>query len=437
MNLLRTSALNGLAVAIKLGTVLLLNKVLAVFVGPTGYAVIGQFQSVVTMASTFASGAVNVGVTKYTAEYGDDPKRQAVVWRTAATMGLCGAAVFAALLVALRAPLAQWALGDAGLSSVVIWLAASLALLVLNGLMLAILNGRKAVVPYVAANIAGSLVGAASAVLLVTRFGLYGALVAVAINQALACGVTAWLFHKACPLPWRALVGPIDGPTARRLFGYALMSLTTAIVVPASQIAIRDGLASRLGWHDTGLWQAMWKISETHLLLLTSTLSVYFLPRFSEIRDASELRREVARGYRFVLPLVCASALLLYLLREVLIRTLLTPAFLPIAGALGLQLVGDVLKIGSWVMAFTMVSHAQTRVFIVTECAFSAFLAVTTLLLGERFGLVGTAGAYALTYALYWLVMAGIFARLISRLKRDASSPEVQNSPCDTSSMSF
>jgi PST family polysaccharide transporter len=422
MNLLRTSALNGLAVAIKLGTVLLLNKVLAVFVGPTGYAVIGQFQSVVTMASTFASGAVNVGVTKYTAEYGDDPRRQAVVWRTAATMGLCGAAVFAALLVALRAPLAQWALGDAGLSSVVIWLAASLALLVLNGLMLAILNGRKAVVPYAASNIAGSLVGAASAVLLVTRFGLYGALVAVAINQALACGVTAWLFHKACPLPWRALVGRIDGPTARRLFGYALMSLTTAIVVPASQIAIRDGLAARLGWHDTGLWQAMWKISETHLLLLTSTLSVYFLPRFAEIRDASELRREVARGYRFVLPLVCASALLLFLLRDVLIRVLLTPAFLPIAAALGLQLVGDVLKIGSWVMAYTMISHARTRTFIVTEVGFTTLLAITTIVLGGHFGLAGAACAYAITYALYWVAMAVLFNQLVRHIDSTAGA---------------
>jgi PST family polysaccharide transporter len=303
--------------------------------------------------------------------------------------------------------------------------------------MLAILNGRKAVVPYVAANIAGSLVGAASAVLLVTRFGLHGALVAVSINQALACGVTAWLFRRTCRLPWASLVGRIDGPTARRLLGYALMSLTSAIVLPASQIVIRDGLAARLGWHDTGLWQAMSKISETHLLLLTSTLSVYFLPRFSEIRDAHELRREVLRGYRFVLPLVCASALLLYLLREVLIRLLLTPAFLPIASALGLQLIGDVLKIGSWVMAFTMVSHAQTRIFIITECAFSALLAIATLLLGERFGLAGAAGGYALTYGLYWLVMAGVFMRLVERLERDGagSTSSFANRSSDASSV--
>ena len=35
----------------KLGTVLVLNKVLAVWVGPSGYAVIGQFQSVVAMVA--------------------------------------------------------------------------------------------------------------------------------------------------------------------------------------------------------------------------------------------------------------------------------------------------------------------------------------------------------------------------------------------------
>ncbi|MEL6948786.1 MAG: DegT/DnrJ/EryC1/StrS family aminotransferase [Pseudomonadota bacterium] len=70
----------------KMLTLLGLNKILAIYVGPAGYAVLGQFQNAVQMITTLASGAINTGVTKYTAEYGEDAPRQHAVWRTAGTI---------------------------------------------------------------------------------------------------------------------------------------------------------------------------------------------------------------------------------------------------------------------------------------------------------------------------------------------------------------
>ena len=372
------------------------------------------------MVSTFASGGVNTGVTKYTAEYHADPQRQQLVWRTAATISLAGAAVFAVLLVAFRKNLAVRALGDEQLSGVIVWFAASLVLLLLNGLMLAILNGRKAIRAYVIANIIGSLVTATTATLLVLQFGLYGVLVALAISQALACGATAWLFQCDFPMPWRALIGRIDPAVARKLGGFALMGATSALVVPLAQMVIREGLSRKLGWNGAGLWQALWRISETHLMLLTTTLSLYFLPRFSEIRHATELRAEVLKGYRFVVPLVMTSALVLYQLREPLIRTLLTPEFLALTHVLGWQLVGDVLKVCSWVIAYTMLSHARVQLFVVTEIIFAAMFAGATLGGAALDGLRGAAMGYAATYALYGIVMAYFFARLLRELPASA-----------------
>lgn len=417
LNLAGTTVLNGLSVVIKLATVLILNKVLAVFVGPTGYAVIGQFQNLVSMLSTFASGAINIGVTKATAEHAGQRARQEALWQTAFTLGLIGTVLCSAVLILFRGSIARWALGDIQHQDVLLWLAGSLGLMVVNSLLLAILNGLKAVGPFVVANIANSLIGAAVTMALVQEAGLTGALIAVAANQALACGITAWLFQRTVRIRWRHLLGPVNIPVARELGGYALMSLTSAIVIPASQFWIRDGLARQLGWHEAGLWQALWKISETHLLLLTTTLSVYFLPRFAEIRDPALLRTEVWRGYRFVLPLVSLSAALIFILRDWLIRTLLTPEFMPVADALGWQLAGDVLKIGSWVMAFTMVSHARTRTFIVSEITFAALLAISIPWLAGRFGLSGAAFGYALTYAIYWVTMAFIFRNLQQDLR--------------------
>ena len=419
MTLFKTSFFSALAVLVKLATSLYLSKVLAIYVGPAGYGVIGQFQSLVSMVITFASGATNTGVTKYTAEYETDPVRQHAVWATAATIGLLGAIVFGCALILLREPLSRWILDSPAHSDVVIWLALSLGLVVMNGLMLAILTGRKAVRQLVAANIVGSLISAAVATVLVTAQGLWGALVALAVSQAIACGFTAWMFQRVCKVRWRDLIGTIDPAIAKALGGFVLMAATTAVVAPIGQIVIRDQLAVSLGWENAGLWQALLKISETHLLLFTATLSFYLLPRFSEIRLGNELQSEVLSGYLFVVPLVAISGLMIYFFRESLVEILLTEDFLPLTKVLGLQLIGDALKICSWVMSFTMVSHARTRAFVVTEVLFTAIYVLATVVLARYYGLAGTAVAYSVTYLIYWATMYWLFRGLVARLRRE------------------
>ena len=271
MSLVKTSLLNGISVVVKLATSLILNKVLAVQLGPTGYAVIGQFQNLISMVGAIASGAVNTGVTKYTAEYHSDTERRHAVWRTAAMISCAGGLVIACGLFFARVPIARWAFADESLSGVIVWLAAALLAILLNALLLAILSGIKAVRAFVIANILGSLISAAAATLLVTLFGLYGALVALATSQAVACVATLWLFHAQTETSWQAFIGPFDRTVAAKLGGFALMSISSALLVPIGQLIIREGLVEQIGWRDAGLWQALGRISETHLLLLTTT----------------------------------------------------------------------------------------------------------------------------------------------------------------------
>ena len=99
MNLLKTSVLNGVAVLIKTATMFLLNKILAVYVGPAGYAAIGQFQNFIQMITTFAGSAVNTAVVKYTAEYYTDEKKQRIVWQTAGSIVLIFSFIFTFLVL--------------------------------------------------------------------------------------------------------------------------------------------------------------------------------------------------------------------------------------------------------------------------------------------------------------------------------------------------
>lgn len=417
MSLVKTSLLNGIAVVVKVASALVLNKILAVYVGPAGYAVIGQFQNAVSIVVNLAGGVVATGVTKATAQHFDDEAKQHAIWQTAIRFSL-GASVIAAIVLLLMGnSLAQWLLHRADMSSVFVWLALTLPAMAANNLLLAIVNGKKEVGIYVMANIIGSLISMLVVGLLALNFGLYGTLVAFTINPAIVLLATAAIVARRDWFKAKFLWGRMNRPALRELSGFGLMGLTSALTVPISYMLIRDHLATNLGLTAAGYWQASWKISEIYLMLVTTTLSVYYLPRLAEIRTASELKTEIIKVYRFVMPIVVAGAVVIFLLRDFIIRTLFTPEFLPMRELFPWQLAGDVIKIGSWILAYIMLGRAMVKVFVVTEIAFSILFVLLTWLLVGVFGLLGVSMAYAINYCCYWVSMGYLVKNEIRRME--------------------
>ena len=420
MTLIKTSLLNGIAVLVRILTLLGLNKILAVYVGPAGYAVLGQFQNAVQMITTLASGAINTGVTKYTAEYHEEEERQHTVWRTAGTISFAGSLLAAILVLVFQRTLAAWFLKDEELASVFVWFAAALIFFVFNTLFLAILNGKKEIMRYVAANIAGSLFSLVVTSTMAIRFGVYGALVALAVYQSLSFFVTLALVYRA---PWfrlQYLLGSIDTRVAKRLAGYTLMALTSALCVPVSHILIRNHLGETLGWNFAGYWEAMWRLSAAYLMLVTTTLSVYYLPRLSELKKLSEIRQEILQGYKIILPVAAGCAALMYVSRDLIIELLFSAEFAPMAQLFAWQLVGDTFKIGSWILAYLMLGKAMTRLFVVSELTAAALFVFLTVQLVELFGLRGAAMAHAANYLIYWVLMATLIPRALKNSHTDA-----------------
>lgn len=406
MTLIRTSLLNGIAVIVRMLTMLGLNKLLAVYVGPAGYAAVGQFQNAMQIITTFASGAINTGVVKYTAEYSADAAAQRRLWGTAGTIALSGSIISAVVIALLSRSLAEWFLKDPGYGGVFLWFAATLALFVFNALLLAILNGKKEVGLYVVANIVGSILALAITAVLVIAWGLYGALIALAVFQSGAFIVTLSLCLRTSWFKIKYLIGPIDIAEAKSLGKYTLMALTTAACVPLSHILVRNHLGQQLGWTAAGHWEAMWRLSAAYLMLVTTTLSVYYLPRLSELREAREIMAEIFQGYLVVLPVAAISGLCLYIGRDFVISQLFTAAFFPMRDLFAWQMLGDTLKIGSWVLAYVMLGKAMLVSYVVLEVVFSfGFYALTVAFL-PWLGLIGVSAAHAINYFLYWLAVA-------------------------------
>ena len=406
MTLIKTSLLNAIAVGIRMLTLLGINKILAIYVGPAGYAALGQFQNAVQMISTLANGAINTGVTKYTAEYHDNEAEQRKVWRTAGTIALTGSLVLSVLVLIFRERLALGFLGDAQLSTVFVWFAATLVLFVFNTLLLAILNGKKDIPRYVLANIAGSVLALAITALMVVNWGLMGALISLVVYQSLAFFATLFLCLKTPWFRWRELVGRVDWPVVKNLAKYTAMALTTAATVPLSHILIRNHLGQTLGWEAAGYWEAMWRLSGGYLMLVTTTLGVYYLPKLSEIKMGVEIKNEILSGFRLILPIVFLLLFFIYYTRQSLIAVLFSESFAPMEVLFLWQLIGDFIKIASWLFAYTMISKSMTTLFICTEVIFSGSFYLLVIIATKEVGLEGVAVAYAINYLIYFIAIA-------------------------------
>jgi PST family polysaccharide transporter len=410
MTLIRTSLLNAIAVFIKMLTLLGINKVLAIYVGPSGYAALGQFQNAVQMITTFASGAVNTGVTKYTAEYKDDVAAQHRVWRTAGTIALSGSLFFSVLIVIFNETLAIWFLKDAGFGGVFVWFGATLVLFTLNTLMLAILNGKKEIGKYVIANIAGSLFSLLVTALMSMSYGLYGALVALAVYQSLSCFITFFLCFKS---PWFKLsymMGRLDKKTAINLSKFTVMALSSALCVPISHILVRNHLGETFGWQSAGYWEAMWRLSSAYLMLVTTTLSVYYLPKLSELKESKDIKNEILQGYKVIFPVAIACGLIMYFLRDFIISVLFTSDFLPMRDLFGWQMLGDVLKIASWILGYVLAARAYWKIFVFSELFF-AMLFYVLVVVFSSFELESAVIAHAVTYALHFCFMFAVMKK--------------------------
>ncbi|HJE03289.1 MAG TPA: O-antigen translocase [Aliarcobacter thereius] len=410
MTLIKTSVLTGISTVIKLVSAFVINKVIALYIGPSGLAIVGQLQNFTSIITTFSNGAISSGIVKYTAEYQDIEEKKKIFSSSIAISLICSL-IISIFLFTFSGYLSELILKDIQYSSVFIIFGATIFLFALNMVLISILNGQKEIKKYVLVNIAGSIFSLVFTSILIMQLNLIGALYALVLNQSVIFFVTLAFVLKSSWFKLEYFKQGLDKESLSKLSKYSLMAIVSALTVPVSHLIIREYIGENLGWDSAGYWQGIWYISTMYLMLVTTTLGVYYLPRLSEIQDNKELRKEIFSGYKIIMPIVILASLIIFLLKEYVILIAFSKDFMPMMELFAWQLMGDVIKIASWLLAYLMLAKAMTKVFIYTEVLFSALFVGLSILFVDKFGLVGITYAYALNYLLYLIMMIFIFRK--------------------------
>lgn len=414
MSLIKTTILSVLVAGSKVFSALVLNKILALFVGPQGYALVGQLQNIITSTTAIASAGVNTGVVKYTAEYHYSKKAQVDLWRTAGTVGLLGSIFIALLLISFSKSISVFFFLSDSYSYLIKLTAGFTLLYVVNTLLISVVNGLKQTRAFALINITNSLLSLLLTSFFAYYYGLKGALISLAIGQSVVVFFTIFLVRKSNWLKLSNFVGKIDVSIFKKLMWYTLITLTTSLLGPFVQSIVRGFVIRKYDLNLAGYWDAMTRVSNTYLLLITFPLTSYFLPKVSESNDLKSLKTVFMEGIKILVPLTIVCSLGLYILKDYIIVLLFSKKFLPMSGLFGWQVLGDVFRVGCWLFSYYLIAKAQIKAFIIGEIGINVGMLLLTFFWGQ-YSFYYIPIGYCLSNILYFAIMSIYFKKKVFR----------------------
>jgi len=413
LKLIKTTFFTSIITFVRIGSGFVSSKIIAMLTGPAGVAIIGAFSNFISIVLIFANGAINSGVVKYTAEYDGDDIQLKSLFSTSLKISVYCSGIVGLLLIILAPYCSEWLLTSTIYINVIRVLGITIVLYSLNTLLISILNGKGQIKSYTIVNAAGSIIGLIMTVALVYFYKVQGALYSLVLTPSIVFFVTASLIVKTQWFKWDYFKQAFNKTIGKKLSHFSLMALVSAVTVPVAEIVLRNMVIAKVSINSAGYWQGMMKVSDGYLLLITTSLSTYYLPKLSSLKTDEELRKEIYSGYKIIIPAILFGCCAIYFLRFLIIRVLYTSDFLQMESLFIWQLAGDFLKMCAWVLSYLMLAKAMTKAFILTEVIFNVSYVVLGYIFLNLFHLKGVTIAFGVNYLIYLVTMVIIFRKLL------------------------
>jgi len=409
MTLIKTSMLSAVATLIKILSGFIITKVIAVYIGPSGLALIGQLQNFIMLVKTVAGDFLKTAITKYTAEYENDENKKYDLWSSSFKLAFILNLVAFVGLIYFSSDLSYYLFQTVEYTFIFKILAISLPFFVSNTILLSILNGQKQIKQYIFLNIMLSIVSLFIVVILSVLYEVKGALVAYIASQSIVFFIALIYLRKETWLKLKLFLFSVREENIKKLLGFAIITLSAVLASNASMIYIRNYISDTYSMGDAGYWQGVWLLSQVTLSLITTSLATYFLPTLSVLTNKKALNKELTNAIYIVIPIAIVISLSMYFLREYIIIVLYSDQFMPMSQLFLWQMVGNVIKVLGWLFGYVLVAKAMVKYTVTTEILFAVIFIVSSIYFMRLYGLVGVTYAYATSSLLHLIVVSFIY----------------------------
>lgn len=392
-------------------------KLLALYTGSAGVGTLSVLMSLNQALIAVLGLLSGVGLVKYVSEYraaGDLTRVRRLV-ESALTLQLIGALVIVlAGLIGIR-PLVRTVAAGADFP---VWYAAvvllSVPLGLLTSLQLAVLKGYKAMGALGLVNVISAAISVAILVPLVRYWGVGGAVVSLAFDGLILCGVGyVFLRRTIRELGLRLFrMGRPDWPLVRNLLALGAAAQISAIAVSWSALYPRSFLIRAEGVDAVGLYQAGISLVG-YAMVIRSSIATYFFSEISERGSGDRISDTINDTTRVALVLTTPAICILLVFLPQVIRILLTEEFLPVTGIALILLVTVWVSSQGAFMGQALMGQGKIKESVAVELSWCAIFLVLNAIMISRWGLRGAAMAYTGSFLLGFPITMAIAWRTL------------------------
>jgi PST family polysaccharide transporter len=404
MNFIKTSLYSGISTAISLLVRLISNKIVAVYLGTNGIFLLGQLKDFLRLSNVLSGFGIENGIIKYTSQFQESDEELKKILSTSFKIHLIFSLIFSILILFFSNIIAEYLSLDFESKYYFLVLSISVISFSIHTLLMSIINGIKRIKLYVTINVVSVIISAIVMITLVLKYAVIGALYALIINQIITLAVTCILFYLYKPFKISLLFSGFDFNYFKKLSSFSIMAITGPTCLIISTFIVRYYISDEFDTNFAGSWEAMWRISAIYLLFLISTFKFYLIPTFSKLNN-EDLKEEVFKIWKVVIPIIIIITAGVYLLRDIIITVLLSKEFFLINEIIFFHLLGDIIKINCWVLGNILISKADTKAFVFFQIEWSVIFVVLSYFLINAYGFWGVSLAYFITYIIHFSLL--------------------------------
>ncbi|WP_395054096.1 O-antigen translocase [Flavobacterium sp.] len=411
-SLFKATTLNGLSIILKISIGFITSKIIALFIGASGMALVGNLRNFITTIEAFGTLGFENGVVKYVAEHKNEEEKLKKVLSTIFFSVLISCFLLSIILFFFSDYFNALLFGNQFQYSFIFkFLSLALPFYIGNIFLIATINGFNEYKKVIYINIIGNFIGLLVSAFLIWKFKIDGALLSIVLTPSLLFLISFFFVNKNIKLFDKIDFKSYNFYFLKSMSSYSLMALISAILGPIVLIAIRKFIIDKVGIHEAGFWEAMTRISSYYFLFITSLIAIYFFPKMAAAKSNNETKILFWKYYKRILPLFVFGLLIIFILKDFIIQVLFTKEFLPVSKLFFWQLIGDTFKAASIILGYQFFAKKMTKAFIISELFSLFILYFSSIYFVTIYNIEGVVIAHSVTYFIYFITLSIYFRK--------------------------
>lgn len=405
-------SLNSVSVAVSFVLGIFSSKIISVFLGTSGMALMGSFRNFALMMKSVATLGISNSIVKLFVENKEDKRELSVIYSTFFWIFLFISTALALLILVFASPISNFLFFTNNYTIPVRFFGLLLPFMVINTFWLAIYNGLEKFKRIMIIQIISNVLVFGLTALLIWKKNILGGLLSVAIGEGLMVLVTFIFVRKHANYFKFNLQKLINKKYFKIIKKFSVMALLTAIIAPLTLLCIRNTIVENYSIEEAGIWDAVNRLSSFYMIFFSSGLSLYYMPKLASIHTESEFKTELKSYFRVFVPLFLVMLIVIYSAKGIILKLAFTAEFSSVENVLIWQLLGDFFRIMTLAFGFQILVKTMMKRYFLVEIVFNLMYFLLSFYLLKQNATEGVLQAYFYTNVFCFLLVLLLFRKL-------------------------